>query len=163
MQFFIFRSSLNVYFIKPKAFSTTYLPLLCLWLYKNSKLESYFPFYVESWAKELMCSPCFPTSKVAFQLVTQQPYQKSPPYCNGQQYSPNWLQHMGNNNTIVIHIPKQSNIHIHEPLLVINHGLINNITTFNLMTIIIFNVCVGGFVIKMWMTSITPIRLGTPH
>jgi len=73
-------------------------------------------FYVESWAKELMNNPCIPTSKVAFHLVTQQPYQKSPPYCNGQQYNPNWLQHMGNNNTIAIHTPKQSNIHIHEPL-----------------------------------------------
>jgi hypothetical protein len=103
------------------------------------KLNDNFPFYVESWAKELMCNPCFPTSKVAFHLVTQQPYQKSPMYYEGQQYNPNWLQHMGNNNTIAIHIPKQSNIHIHELLLVINHCFINNITTFNLMTIIIFN------------------------
>jgi hypothetical protein len=120
------------------------------------KLNDIFLFYVESWAKELMSNPCFPTSKVAFNLVTQ-------PYCNGQQYNPNWLQLMGNNNTIAIHTPKQSNIHIREPLLVINHCLINNITTFSFMTIIIFNVCMGGFVMKIWMSSITPITFSMLH
>jgi hypothetical protein len=127
------------------------------------KLNDIFLFYVESWAKELMNNPCFPTSKVAFHLVTQQLYKKCPSYCNGQQYNPNWLQHMGNNNTIAIHTHKQSNIHIYEPLLVINHFLMNNITTFSLMTIIIFNVCTGGFVMKIWMSSITSITLNMPH